>query len=137
LTLGSMSRVEVLAAAQMRVAKTFTSGERSFLGPASGTSVRDCDLRLEVSSEGHSCESGSGVAVVGEKGEVHAVVLVPNGTLVLKPHVQATGSFFARDVSVGEGCNVRLSRTCQAPPACSPPSCDDGNPCTIDRCASG
>jgi hypothetical protein len=138
LQIGNDARIEALAPVQLRVAGRFGALDRSFIGAAAGVTLTAGDLRIEVS--GKNGNSGSltdspRAAVFGNDANVHAVMLVPNGTLLSGQRAIVVGAYVARDVYM----DLDSAITYQGgvgPSGCLQ-SCDDGNPCTIDACSVG
>jgi hypothetical protein len=145
LTLGNNARLEAQGAVQIHVAGRLAAKNGVFIGGAAGAGLTARGIRLEVSGpnggDGSMGASPKAVAF-GRDTRLTALVLVPNGTLLLGDDSDATGAFFARDVDVGgSGSHVLFQDGFPAvsgPPTCAASSCDDGNPCTTDGCdASG
>ncbi|MBK8995696.1 MAG: hypothetical protein IPM35_08110 [Myxococcales bacterium] len=134
LNVGEKSRVECTTACEIRIKNRLEPGEKSFIGPASGSGLSPPDVQIFV--EGINGSSGNlgatpKAAVIGFDSTLQALLYVPNGTLWLKQGTTATGTFVAKDVLVGEG--VALTKNTTG--TCGPIS--DGNPCTADSCDEG
>jgi hypothetical protein len=145
LTLGNNARLEAQGAVQIHVAGRLAGKNGVYIGGAAGAGLTARGIRLEVS--GRNGDDGSmgaspKSAAFGRDTHLTALVLAPNGTLLLGDDSDATGAFFARDVDVGgSGSHVLYQDgfpAASGPPTCAASSCDDGNPCTTDACdASG
>ena len=145
LTLGNGARVEAQGAVTVHVAGRLAAKNNVYIGGAAGAGLTAKGLRLEISGKnGNDGSLGANpkAAAFGHDARVTALVLVPNGTLVMGDDSEAMGAFFGRDVDVGgSGSHVTFQDgfpTAVTPPTCAAASCDDGNPCTVDSCdASG
>jgi RHS repeat-associated protein len=151
LALESHARLESLGPVEIRIAGKLDAGHGTFLGPAPGTGLSAKDVRIEVNApngadddddddddDGDDDDGGGPkappAAKLGQKAELRALVVVPNGTLRLRTKTTAKGAFFARFVRVQP--KAKVSFEDGFGPAC-PPSCDDGNACTLDACVKG
>jgi hypothetical protein len=137
LRLGTGARIEALGPVQLRIANRLSTSSGAFIGAASGVSMTARDVRIEVS--GRNGTSGAlgatpAAASIGTASKVTALVLVPNGTLVLSTGVIATGAFMALDVDAG-GVGTKLVFQ-DGFAVCTAATCDDGNPCTLDTCGN-
>jgi RHS repeat-associated protein len=141
LTIGSSGRVEALGTVQILIANRLNAGSGFFIGPASGTTLTAKDIRVEVSGvNGSDGALGSSpkAAALGSNGSIRALVLAPNGTLSFASGICAWGAFLARDIDVGSSSAAYAFEDGfpNAGPTCTPASCDDGNPCTVDSCGT-
>jgi hypothetical protein len=145
LSLGNNAHLEAQGAVTIHVAGRLSAKNGVTIGGAAGAGLTAKGVRLEVS--GKNGDDGSlgaspKAASFGRDTRLTALVLVPNGTLVMGDDSDATGAFLARDVDVGgSGSRVTFQDgfpTSTTPPTCAAASCDDHNPCTVDSCdASG
>jgi RHS repeat-associated protein len=141
LTMASNARITVLGAVQIHIAGRLSTSSGVCINAASGVKLTASGIRIEVSGQnGTTGALGAtpAAAAFGSGNNVTALVLVPNGTLVFGTYAVATGAFMGRDVDVG-GTGTKIVYQDGFPntvTTCSPPSCDDGNPCTVDSCGS-
>jgi hypothetical protein len=88
-----------------------STGVQVTIGPGSGSAATAASIVFYVA--GINGTTGTLAATpkaveVGSDNVVSANVYAPNGTLWLKDHAQATGSFLGRDVNVGLSVQVSL-----------------------------
>jgi alpha-tubulin suppressor-like RCC1 family protein len=136
LTLGTSARVEALGPVQLRIAGRLAVSDSAFIGAASGVTLTAKDVRIEESGTNGGTGDLSGTpkaAAFGSSVQVRALVLVPNGTLSFGTSVQAFGAFFGRDVDLGSSVQLTYQDGFVGV-TCTPASCDDKNPCTVDTC---
>ncbi len=137
LNVSTGARVEALGPVQLHIANRLSASSGVFIGAASGTSMTARDLRIEVSGQNGSTgglAETPPAASLGTGDNVTALVLVPNGTLVIGTGVTGIGAFMGRDVDVG-GSGAKLVFQ-DGFPNCTAAVCDDGNPCTVDACSA-
>ncbi|MBI4700861.1 MAG: hypothetical protein HY744_06810 [Deltaproteobacteria bacterium] len=103
LNLGESARLEATAPLELRVANRVQSAAKVFIGPAPGSNLTAKGIRLEVSG----VNGGNGDVMSGPKAanfgtwcELHAIIVVPSGTLVVGPYATVKGALFARDVDI-------------------------------------
>ncbi|HJX63208.1 MAG TPA: hypothetical protein VJ860_04570 [Polyangia bacterium] len=109
-TVGTGARIEALGSVQIRVANRMSTSSGSFIGAASGTTLSARDLRIEISGQNGTTGALGATppaASLGTGNVVTALILVPNGTLVMGTGITATGAFMARDIDVG-GAGARI-----------------------------
>ncbi len=99
------------AASGIRVQQKMSTGITVTIGPGSGSSATAASIVFYVG--GINGTSGTLAATpkaveVGSDNVVSANIYAPNGTLWLKDHVQATGSFLGRDVNIGGSGQISL-----------------------------
>ena len=142
LDLENGARIEAQGAVKIHVTGRLAAKSNVYIGPALGTALTARDVRVEVGGKNGgdgSLGASPKAAAFGWGGRINALMLVPNGTLVLGDGASATGAFMARDVDVG-GSGAHLTfedgfeNAATTPPTCGSTSCDDGNPCTTDAC---
>ncbi len=105
------ARLFFSAASGIRVQQKLSTGVTVTIGPGSGSSATAASIVFYVG--GTNGTSGTLAATpkaveVGSDNVVSANIYAPNGTLWLKDHAQATGSFLGRDVNVGGNVQVSL-----------------------------
>ena len=138
LSLTNDAHIEALAPVQVRVKGRLSALDRAFIGAAAGVTLTAGDLRIEVSGKNGNTGSLADLpkaAVLGNDARVHAVMLVPNGTLVTGQRANLVGAYLARDVYVDLDSTITY-QSGVGPSGCLQ-SCDDGNSCTIDACSVG
>jgi len=132
------AHIEALAPVQVRVAGRFSAADRARIIAANGVTLTAGDLRIEVSGKNGSSGSltdSPKAATFGNDSIVHAVMLVPNGTLQTGQRAVMVGAYIARDVYMDIDAKVTY-QSGVGPSGCLN-SCDDGNPCTTDACSAG
>ncbi len=136
LTLQSNTRLEAVAASEVRIAGRLDAAPKSSFGPAQGSGLTAKGLRIEVNGSNGGATVGSKPAACsfGPNATVRALVLVPNGTLDLGQNSAAQGALFGQAVRIEENATVVFEDGFA--PTC-PASCDDGNACTADSCKNG
>jgi alpha-amylase len=100
------------SATVVRIADKFDSDLKAYIGPQSGSGVDASDIIFYVAGvNGNNGNFGATprAAQIGTNNTVVANFYVPNGTLWLRENTDAIGSFWARDVIVGEGVQVTLN----------------------------
>ncbi len=130
LNLGDKSRVECTAPCSILVKDRLEPGQDAFLGPSTGSGLDASNVEVIVTGINGASGNLGGTpraAAIGFDNEVVARIFVPNGTLWLKQGTNATGTFVARDLLIGE--HVQITK--DIPQACNP---DDNNACTQDSC---
>ena len=95
----------------IRVQQKMSTGILVTIGPGSGSSATAASIVFYVG--GINGTSGTLAATpkaveIGSDNVVSANIYAPNGTLWLKDHAQATGSFLGRDVNIGGNGQVSL-----------------------------
>ncbi len=129
LNIGEKSRIEALGPVELRIAGRLLPGSNCFIGPATGTTLSAKDFRMTVlgPNGGSGGPNATEVAVIGEKCDVRAQLLVPNGTLHLRSRATFLGVLGGRDIEVGQ--DVRVTFEDGFPAQCgTSPSGWDGNP---------
>jgi hypothetical protein len=143
LNMSSGAKLQALGAVQIHVASRVSTSSGAVIGPASGVTLTAGGIRLEVSGQNGTTgdlTATPAAAAFGTGNNVTALILVPNGTLVFGTGAVATGAFMGRDVDLGgSGATITYQDGFGGGSgSCTAPSCDDGNPCTVDTCgASG
>jgi hypothetical protein len=102
------------AAAEIRIAGKFDSGQGSFIGPEDTTLVSADQIMFYVGGiNGTNGTLGATpkAAKIGIGNRVWASFYVPNGTLWIRQNSEATGQFIGKDVDVGIGVKVRKIMT--------------------------
>ena len=136
-SVGTGARIEALGPVQIRIAGRLSTSTGAFIGAASGTTLTARDLRIEISGQNGTTGALTATppaASLGTGNVVTALILVPNGSLVMGTGIVATGAFMARDIDVG-GAGARIVFQ-DGFAGCTVSSCDDGNPCTVDGCSA-
>ena len=119
------TRIECVAACDVRILETIDLDKNVYLGPAEGASIGSESVDVRVVG-GNDC---SGVAVdIDKDAKLRARIAAPSGTLQIDKNVDARGILI--------GCRVVLKKDAtvvkDATELCT--DVDDGNPCTTDTC---
>jgi hypothetical protein len=182
LRLGNRSRLESSGPSRLMISTSFTTGRNSYVGTINLTRTDSQDsretteredvgqptaarsrwlnrdgLNLSIVVTGANRRAGFPNAVIGEGSRIHAIVAVPSGTLSLRNGIQATGTFYGKDVLVGAGTAIEhpaglgfqfdkrclfpvceidavaggtIKWNCSLEPLPAGTVCDDGNACT-------
>ncbi len=117
--IGEDVKLYFIAPTEIRIAENLDTNAKTYLGPKPGVSgLTAKDIRIIVL--GQNGRNGNPSASLragpnaepavkfGERNKVIANVYAPNGTLWLKEKTDATGSFIAKWVVVGEEVELRL-----------------------------
>ena len=135
--IGQQVKIEFTAPSEIRIAGKLDTNEKTTLGPKAGASgLTAKDIRIIVvgqngkagqKDEKDNEQKGDDkdkdkdkdkninatpkAAEFGEQNIINATIYVPNGTLWLRQKTDATGSFIARWVVIGEQVELTLSTT--------------------------
>lgn len=111
-TLGNDTRVECVAACDVRVKNRFKLGARSYWGPQSASLASDKLLLSVAGTNGSSnLKSTPHAAYVENDSEVRAFVLARNGTFRLGHRGKFMGRLVAKDVWFETDINAEVKRT--------------------------
>ena len=117
LDVGEDSSVECASACELRLQGKLSPGEDAYIGPQPGTSLGAEDVLVFVAGQnGSSGNLGATprAAEIGMRNSVEARIFAPNGTLWIKEHTVAIGTFVARDVLAG--IDTTITKDDAAPP---------------------
>jgi hypothetical protein len=95
-SVGTGARIEALGPVQIRIAGRLRMSTSAFIGAASGTTMTARDLRIEISGQNGTTGAMTATppaALLGTSSRVTALMLVPNGSLVMGTGIVATGAF--------------------------------------------
>ncbi len=145
------SRLEAEEPSRLMISQSLEVHDGSYIGPSGEQQV----LNLHIIVAGTDV-NGVPKAVIGQSSEVRALLTVPNGTLMMKNDVNASGAFFGSTVDIGASATIEhfpglglesdqcmillceidgvgggtIKWTCSSQPLPAGTSCDDGNACT-------
>jgi hypothetical protein len=111
--------LEFLAPSELRILGMFDIGSDAYVGPRTGSTAVGSSVILYVTGTNLVPEdplSDPPVARVGKDSTVEANFWAPNGTLVLKKSVIATGAFWGRDVDIDKDGQIQLASSFNPPP---------------------
>ncbi len=111
--------MEFLAPSEVKILGPFDIGDTAFVGPGTGSTAAASNIILYVfgtNLEPEDPASDPPAARVGKDSRVEANFWVPNGTLVLKKNLTATGAFWGRDVDIDKDGEFRLASFFNLPP---------------------
>jgi len=89
---------------EVRIGDRLAIGPRSKVGPHPGSGIDASDIIIFVNGN-----DGSMKAVEGVNTDIDANIYAPNGTIWLKTNTDATGSYIAKNIRIGENVTLTLA----------------------------
>ncbi len=115
------------APAVIRVAERIYTKKNVYVGAAGGAGVAPCDIAFHVAGvngDNGGLDEEPKAVEIGRDSEILTNVYVPNGTFKVQNGTIAQGAFIARDMDVGNGCQISLASGF-VPPNNAPTAGDD------------
>jgi hypothetical protein len=94
------------SANSIRVRYGFSAENKTYIGPANGSTITAGDIRFFVGGTDAQCDFAKAV-IIAPNSTVFANFYAPSGTVFLDNATVATGAFLGKDVVIG--CGVRLA----------------------------
>jgi slime mold repeat-containing protein len=126
LTLADGARLEPSEPVVILVSGGMTTGFDAFVLPSAQSinPMTAADIRIEVGTS----------VTIGDRTQVRAHLLAPNGKLTTGKNTLLTGAAWAKTIVIGPQSSVDGEGVFSARAPSVPPPCNDNNTCTVDTC---
>ncbi len=125
---GKQSELLFEGPAEVRVAERIKTNKNFYTGPAGGADAAPSEIVFHVAGingESGGLDESPQAVEIGLDSEIFANFYVPDGTFKFKNGTIAEGAFIARDVDVGNGCQISLDSGFTIPVNRAPTPADD------------